>query len=125
MGAIGDPVGAGVVSNLAHPGGNITGLSALSAELEEKRLELLKEIAPGVSHVGVLLNLTNPYMAIAVRHARLAAQRLNVSLRVEEFRETATLESALDNWPERTWVRSWSPRIRSSLANAGGSLSSR
>jgi putative ABC transport system substrate-binding protein len=59
-------------------------------------LELLKEIAPGVSHVGVLLNLTNPYMAIAVRHARLAAQRLNVSLRVEEFRETATLESALD-----------------------------
>jgi putative ABC transport system substrate-binding protein len=96
MGAIGDPVGAGVVSNLARPGGNITGLSALSAELEEKRLELLKEIAPGVSHVGVLLNLTNPYMPIAVRHARLAAQRFNVSLRVEEFRDAATLDSALD-----------------------------
>jgi putative ABC transport system substrate-binding protein len=50
-----DPVAAGLVDSLAHPGGNITGLTRLTKELNGKRLELLKEILPGVSRVGILL----------------------------------------------------------------------
>jgi len=96
MGAIGDPVGAKVVSSLAHPEGNITGLSAVTAELEEKRLELLKEIVPRISRVGLIGNPTNSYTVFALQHARLAAQRLNVSLSVQEAHDPATLDNVLD-----------------------------
>jgi putative ABC transport system substrate-binding protein len=96
MGAIGDPVAPGLVSNLARPGGNITGLSALTAELEEKRLEILKEVIPGLARVGLLVNPTNAYTAPALQRIRLAAQRLNVSLGVQEARDTTTLDGALE-----------------------------
>ena len=55
-----DPVGSGFVASLARPGGNITGLSTLSPEINGKRLELLKEIVPKLSRVAVLGNSTNP-----------------------------------------------------------------
>jgi ABC-type uncharacterized transport system substrate-binding protein len=61
--AAGDPVGSGLVPNLARPGGNITGTSLNSPELAGKRLQLLKEILPGISAVAVLWNETNPYSA--------------------------------------------------------------
>src|SRR6266436_5810004 len=51
MGAIGDPVGVGVVSNLAHPGGNVTGFASQSLELEEKRFEMLRELMPGMTRI--------------------------------------------------------------------------
>ena len=95
MGAIGDPIGAGVVSSLARPGGNVTGLSALTAELEAKRLELLKELLPSVSRVAVLSNPANPYCVIAVKHARLGAQALGLKLDVVEMQETGDLDRAL------------------------------
>jgi len=56
MGAVGDPVGSGIVTNLARPAGNVTGFSSLAAELEAKRLELLKEAVPGLSRVAILFN---------------------------------------------------------------------
>ena len=56
---IGDPVATGVVASLAHPGGNITGLANMSGELSGKRLELLKESAPKIKSVAVLLNGSN------------------------------------------------------------------
>ena len=56
MGAIGEAVGTGVVSNLARPGGNITGFAAVNVQLEAKRLELLKELLPNLSRVGMLAN---------------------------------------------------------------------
>src|SRR5262249_39780245 len=59
MGVIGDPLGVGIVTNLAHPGGNVTGCSLDAAELEAKRLQLLKELVPGLSRVGILFNPTN------------------------------------------------------------------
>src|SRR5438132_7718688 len=55
-----DPVGAGLVASLARPGGNLTGLSALGPELSGKRLELLKEVVPGLTQVAVLWNAANP-----------------------------------------------------------------
>jgi putative ABC transport system substrate-binding protein len=96
MGAIGDAVGTGVVSNLARPGGNITGLSTLAAELEAKRLELLKECIPKLSRVGVLSNPTNSLARVGLGNARPATERLGLSLNVQEARDATTLDSALE-----------------------------
>jgi putative ABC transport system substrate-binding protein len=62
-----DPVGKGLVASLARPGGNITGLSDAHAELVPKRLELLKELVPTATRVGLLLNPDNP-MAVSRAH---------------------------------------------------------
>ena len=52
MAAVGDPVGTGIVPNMARPGGNITGRSAIAPDLEGKRLELLREVVPHLAHVA-------------------------------------------------------------------------
>jgi len=80
MGYDNDPVGSGFVSSLAHPGGNITGLSALFPELSGKRLELLKEILPRLSRVAVLGTSTQPGNAQALKEVELAARALRVQL---------------------------------------------
>ena len=94
MGAIGDPLGSGIVTNLAHPGGNITGSSSRAAELEAKRLQLLKELVPGLSRVAILVNPTNHYMPLALQSARKGAQMLHVSLAIYEVHDTTTLDAA-------------------------------
>jgi putative ABC transport system substrate-binding protein len=58
--AVGDPVATGLVASLARPGGNITGLTSTSEELEGKRLELLRQVIPKLSHVAVFWNPENP-----------------------------------------------------------------
>ncbi|MGA7253480.1 MAG: ABC transporter substrate-binding protein [Pseudolabrys sp.] len=94
MGTIGDPLGSGIVTNLARPGGNVTGSSSRAAELESKRLELLKEAVPGLSRVAILFNPTNHYMPLALQSARKGAQMLHVSLAVYEVHDTTTLDAA-------------------------------
>ena len=94
MGTIGDPLGIGIVTNLAHPGGNVTGSSSRAAELEAKRLELLKEAVPGLSRVAILFNPTNHYMPLALQSARKGAQMMHVSLAVYEVHDTTTLDAA-------------------------------
>jgi putative ABC transport system substrate-binding protein len=94
MGTIGDPLGSGIVTNLARPGGNVTGSSSRAAELESKRLELLKEAAPGLSRAAILFNPTNHYMPLALQSARKGAQMLHVSLAIYEVRDTTTLDAA-------------------------------
>ena len=71
MVAVGDPVGTGIVPSLARPGGNITGLSSIALDLEGKRLELLRELVPNVSHVAVFLNPANAFHAFSVRRPAL------------------------------------------------------
>jgi putative tryptophan/tyrosine transport system substrate-binding protein len=104
MGAIGDPVGSGIVTNLAHPGGNITGCSSRAVELEAKRLQLLKELVPGLSRVAILVNPTNHYMPLALQSARKGAQVLHVSLAIYEVHDTTTLDAAFvaltKDWPD-------------------------
>ena len=94
MGTIGDPLGSGIVTNLARPGGNVTGSSSRAAELESKRLQLLKEAVPGLSRLAILFNPTNHYMPLALQSAREGAQMLHVSLAIYEVRDTTTLDAA-------------------------------
>jgi putative tryptophan/tyrosine transport system substrate-binding protein len=76
----GDPVGTGIVTSLARPGGNITGLSTLAPELSGKRLELLKEILPKLSRVAVFRTSTQPGTAQTLKEVELAAKALGVQL---------------------------------------------
>jgi ABC-type uncharacterized transport system substrate-binding protein len=75
-----DPVGNGFVASLAHPGGNITGLSTLAPEISGKQLELLKETVPKLSRVAVLGTSTVPGQALLLREVGLAAGPLGVQL---------------------------------------------
>jgi len=97
MGAIGEPIGPGVVSNLARPGGNITGFSAPTGELEGKRLELLAEVVPNLTRVAVIANPTNRYTRGALQHAQRGAQSSKIALRVHEAHDATTLDNALES----------------------------
>ena len=92
--AAGDPVGAGIITGLAHPGGNVTGISVQMAEQEGKRLELLKKLLPSFSRVAVLSNPSNPYCAIAVAESRRGAAALNLQFDLLEASDAPTLDSA-------------------------------
>jgi ABC-type uncharacterized transport system substrate-binding protein len=76
MATSGDPVAAGLVASLARPGGNVTGLSSINAELVGKRLGLLKEAIPGVARIAVVLNLSNPTLVTQRKQIEVAARSL-------------------------------------------------
>jgi putative ABC transport system substrate-binding protein len=80
MTSAGDPMGSRLVTSLAQPGGNITRLSLMAPDLGGKRLELLREILPQVSHVAVLWNSANPYSATSFKETQSAAHILNVDI---------------------------------------------
>jgi putative ABC transport system substrate-binding protein len=88
-----DPVGNGFVASLARPGGNITGLSALSPEISGKQLELLKEIVPKLSRVAVFGDSTQPGNAQILRETELAAKALAVQLQYLEVRDPKDIET--------------------------------
>jgi putative ABC transport system substrate-binding protein len=96
MGAIGDPISVGVVTSLARPGGNITGLSSLAVELEAKRLELLKALAPHIFRVAVLWHANNPALAVSSKTAIEAAHKLHVKLLFVSVTEAPTLDAVLE-----------------------------
>jgi putative ABC transport system substrate-binding protein len=81
-----DPVGIGLVASLARPGGNATGLTSIASDLSGKRLELLKEVVPGASHIAVLSNPSSPVVPPQMREAKVAAQALGVRLQLLEVR---------------------------------------
>jgi putative ABC transport system substrate-binding protein len=94
IGAAGDPVRAGIVPGLTKPSGNVTGLSSLALELEGKRLELLKELVPKVSRVGVFWHSENPYSALAFKEVENAARTLGVRLHAVRLRGPSDLDTA-------------------------------
>ena len=77
-----DPIATGVVTSLARPGGNLTGLTAVFADLTGKRLELLKEFFPTLNRVALVSRPANPAHALYVQQTELAARQLDVALRV-------------------------------------------
>jgi putative ABC transport system substrate-binding protein len=79
MTAIADPVGLGLVGSLSHPGGNLTGVSLQTGGIR-KQLQFLKEIAPQVSRVALLLDSSIPANAVGLDQLRPAASTLGVSL---------------------------------------------
>jgi putative ABC transport system substrate-binding protein len=81
-----DPIGAGLVASLAHPSGNATGLTSIAPDLSGKRLELIREIVPGVSQIAVLSNPTSPTVPSQMNETKLAAQSLGLRLQTLEVR---------------------------------------
>jgi putative ABC transport system substrate-binding protein len=90
----GDPVGEGLVASLARPGGNITGLASIAAEVVGKQLELLKEVAPKVSRVAVLLNPSHSAHPLMARQAEGAARALGVQLHILQAGSPAEIDAA-------------------------------
>ena len=86
-----------MVASLAHPGGNITGVTALGQELGGKRLEVLKEAVPKVSRVAVLSNPENPDSGLSLKGIEVAAQALAVQLRVQNVRDPTEFEKAFES----------------------------
>ena len=81
MATVADPVGSGLVASLAHPGGNVTGLSSMTAELSAKRLQLLKEAIPRLTRVAVLWNPDSPLQAKLVEDIKAAAPSMSIELK--------------------------------------------
>ena len=90
----GDPVRSGLVSSLAHPGGNVTGLTVLGPGLAAKRLDLLKEAVPNMSRVAFLWNPANPDQKSSFNEVRAGARALGVTLQSVEARSREELEQA-------------------------------
>jgi len=98
MVAVSDPVGAGIVASLSRPGGNITGITNIGAELAGKRVEILREIVPDVSRVAVFINPDDQNAPLQMQSAKLAADKLAIRLDpVLHIREAADLKSAFES----------------------------
>jgi putative tryptophan/tyrosine transport system substrate-binding protein len=95
MVAVGDPVATGLVASLARPGGNITGLTSMSVEMEGKRLELLREVIPKISHIAVLWNAASPIQIIEEAEVQAAAQVLGMKMLSLGVRTREEIEEAL------------------------------
>jgi len=93
--AVGDPVGTGIIPSLSRPGGNITGLTSISPELDGKRLELLREVMPSLSHIAVLWNAASPLQVVGERQTQAAAQVLRMKVLSLGVRTQEEIENAL------------------------------
>jgi putative tryptophan/tyrosine transport system substrate-binding protein len=93
---VGDPVGQGVVASLARPGGNVTGMSATVTDVFPKRVQLLKELAPRTSRIGVLFNMGNPALPAQWREVERGAQAMGVEAHLLDVRTGGDLEGAFD-----------------------------
>jgi len=94
MAVSGDAVGTGLVSSLARPGGNLTGLTTMVPDLEGKRLEILREILPKLVTVGVLLNTSNPLTAIQWEQTKTGAKALGIQLQPIELQRPEDFKDA-------------------------------
>ena len=98
----GDLIRVGLISSLARPGGNLTGLNLLTTELGVKRLELLKESFPKIRRVGILGNPSNPNHAMQVSETEAAAKQLGLQIQVLEARNLNEVETAFSKLSERS-----------------------
>ena len=94
---VADPVGLKLVDSLARPGGNITGLSILATDLTAKRFELLRDIVPQLSRVGLLFNPAEPSAAQYLKEGQAAAATLGLTVLPFELRSLGEMESVFDS----------------------------
>jgi putative tryptophan/tyrosine transport system substrate-binding protein len=92
----GDPVASGMVASLARPGGNVTGLSIQSSDLAGKRIELLREVLPGLRRLAIIANIGNSYSALEIAEAQAAARKLGVDVDVLEIRRAEEIAPAFE-----------------------------
>jgi putative ABC transport system substrate-binding protein len=92
----GDPVGAGLIKSLAHPGANITGTSLMMPDLGGKRIQLLKEIVPTMRRVAILGNAKNASSAMDMRATETAAKLIGLQVHVVGLDSSDRLESGLE-----------------------------
>jgi putative tryptophan/tyrosine transport system substrate-binding protein len=92
--AVGEPVKTGLITSLARPGGNVTGMSLLTSDLSGKRLELLLEIVRNVSRVALIMNPENQISAIFLEETQDASRKLGIELQQSEARNPQEIERA-------------------------------
>jgi putative tryptophan/tyrosine transport system substrate-binding protein len=92
----GDPVGSGLVASLARPGANVTGLSHQWTDLAGKRIELLREVTPGLSRMAVMVNPSNPDTALEMVEVQTAASTLGLEVVTREIRRTEDIVPAFE-----------------------------
>jgi putative tryptophan/tyrosine transport system substrate-binding protein len=91
-----DPVAAGLVTSLARPGGNVTGLSTQQADTAGKRVELLREVVPNLSRLAILANAGDPGAALDMREVQAAARTLGLEVVTSEIRRAEDIAPAFD-----------------------------
>jgi len=94
FGTASDPVGTGLVTSLARPGGNVTGLSNQSAELAGKRLELLREVLPGLRRLAIMANIGSPIGVLEMSDVKAAARTLGIEVAPLEIRRAEDIAPA-------------------------------
>jgi len=94
--ASGDPIGTGLVVSLARPGGNVTGLSNQETDIAAKRLELLREVVPGLRRLAIMFNVDAPVSVLDMREVQAAADTLGLDVALSEIRQTKDIASAFD-----------------------------
>jgi putative tryptophan/tyrosine transport system substrate-binding protein len=94
--AAGDPVGTGLVASLARPGDNITGLSIQQTDLASKRLEMLREVLPGLRTVAILANIGSPNSVLEMHEAQAAARTLDLAVVTSEVQRAQDIAPAFD-----------------------------
>jgi putative tryptophan/tyrosine transport system substrate-binding protein len=96
MAASGDPLGTGIAASLAHPGGNVTGLSAVATEIQGKLLQIVRELVPQIARVSFLFNMSNPVARTQWKEAEPAARSMGLQAQLLDVRTPRDLEPALD-----------------------------
>ena len=101
FGAANDPLGSGLVASLARPGGNVTGLSVQSADLAGKRLQLLREVVPGLRRLAILTNVDYPAAVLEMDEAQAAARTFGLEVATLEIRSVKDLVPAFETFRNR------------------------
>ncbi len=99
--AVGDPVGTGMVASLARPGGNVTGLSLQQTKSADKRLELLREVIPGLRHLAIMANGGNPSAVLDMREAEAIAHTIGLEVVTSVIRRPEDIVPAFEAFKDR------------------------
>jgi putative tryptophan/tyrosine transport system substrate-binding protein len=99
--AANDPLGTGVVASLARPGGNVTGLSLLAPDLASKRVELLREVLPGLRRLAIIANVDNSSAVLEMGEVQATARTLGLDVNLLEIRRAEDIASAFDLLKDR------------------------
>jgi ABC-type uncharacterized transport system substrate-binding protein len=98
---VADPLGSGLVKSLARPGGNVTGLSLQYTDLASKRLELLREVVPGLRRLAILANDKSPGALLEMRAANVTAEKLSLEVIISKIRQAQDIAPTLGSLKDK------------------------